>query len=258
MNVFNSYFKISGLEPDSRWVYAFGGKFLEMSGEQSFHAKMNATKKDLVDSEFVLRLLRRMNIGSSEVFLTQQTHGDKVYFLTDDFVSSSEVSKIKADAIVTGIREKPIVVLTADCVPVILFDTKRNVVGIVHAGRRGTALRILSKTIRRMKDFYEGNSNNLWVGIGPAIGPCCYKVGGECEKEFQDNPEDWRRSTQASGDGKFFLDLIEVNRQQALQEGVSEENIFVSGQCTACENGLFYSYRKESTCGRNVSLVMLR
>ena len=249
MNIFSTNLKIPGLETDDAWVYAFGGKIL---GEPDCH-----NSKTKMGSALAEKLLGKMNIEFHEVFLTQQTHGNQVYILESHSISSGRVSQIKADAIITNLKRKPIAVLTADCVPIVLYDPESKTIGIVHAGRRGTVLRVLSKAIQHMKDLYGIEKKSICAGIGPAINSCCYKVGGECIEEFRNNLSGWRRWTQSDGNGNFFLDLIAANREEALDEGLLEKNIFISNRCTACENELFYSYRKEGTGNRNVSLVML-
>ena len=257
MNIFSSNLKIHGLEPDSGWVYAFGGKTSTTNTPSNFKSKTDSFKKIETGAKSSKRILKAMNIPNKDAFLTYQTHGNNVYVLDDNSVLPDEVLLIEADSIITNLPQKPIAVLTADCAPIILVDKEKNAIGAVHAGRRGTALRILSKAIRRMKDLYGTENQTLRIGIGPTIGTCCYEVGGECEDEFRNNLAIWRRWTKPSNDGKFFLDLTAANREEALDEGLQEGNIFVSNRCTACENGLFYSYRKEGICGRNVSLVML-
>tara|TARA_B100000686_G_C16756968_1_gene956172 strand:- start:1366 stop:2142 length:777 start_codon:yes stop_codon:yes gene_type:complete len=258
MNVVSHRFTILGLDPDSGWEYAFGGKIIPMHEASITESRKNLYKKNKTTLEVAYQNPEVMNIFNRNAFLTKQVHGNSVYTLEDDLITAEKVSQIEADAIITNLPKKPIVVLTADCVPILLSDPNKKVVGAVHAGRRGTALGVLTETVDLMKKRYGIEVRFLRAAIGPSIGPCCYDVGEECAKEFTKYQNGWNRWTKRGENGKFLLDLISANRDQALNLGLHEKNIFVSGHCTACRNDLFYSWRREKTFNRNVTVAMLR
>ncbi|MBC7333265.1 MAG: laccase domain-containing protein, partial [Actinobacteria bacterium] len=125
-------------------------------------------------------------------------------------------------------------VLQADCVPLFFYDPSRKVVGIAHAGWSGTAKRIVKNVIKVMIEQYCCLPENILVGIGPSIGPCCYEVGLEVAKKI---------SPVLIKGSKYFVDLWQANKVQLLSSGVAEENIEVAELCTRCNSHIFFSAR---------------
>lgn len=202
--------------------------------------------------------LRSLSIDKTDqVFILNQTHSDRVYVLDDVEKTESDIADEEADAIVTHLTDRPLGVLTADCLPIIIYDPVLHVTGVTHAGRKGTQARILSKTLDRMRDVYGCQSKNIKLGMGPGIGGCCYEVDGPCIEPFRLAYPLWKRFVKNSAPGKFKLDLLSANEQDANDAGILSENIFRSGDCTACANHLWYSYRREGVTGRILTLSML-
>jgi YfiH family protein len=134
-------------------------------------------------------------------------------------------------------------ILVADCVPVLVADVRRRVVGAFHAGWRGTAAGIVEVGIGKMVEELGARSEDMVAAIGPSIGPCCYEVGDEVREAFG-----------RFGEGLFRgrnVDLWEANRRQLVGAGLSPERVTVMGECSACarENGKrkYFSHRAE--CG---------
>ena len=135
-------------------------------------------------------------------------------------------------------KNTPLVIFTADCIPVLLSDKEGRAVGAVHAGWRGTVMKIPNKAAELMIKTYDISPENIFAAIGPGIGKCCFEVGEEVAKEF--NSSFVKKGT----DGKFFVDLWAANFAALCEAGISPENISVAGICTKCNCGDFYSYRK--------------
>ena len=139
---------------------------------------------------------------------------------------------------------------TADCLPVYIFDPKKNCLGLVHAGWRGSEKRIVVKALKLMRDYWGCAPENVQIRLGPAIRACCYQVGQEFKEFFPG--EVFPREE------KLFLDLALVNRNQLLKYGVRPKNIFDTEACTCCDPSLF-SYRREGqAAGRHLSLMILK
>ncbi len=169
----------------------------------------------------------------------------------------AEVAKWEGDALITSLTGKPVGVMTADCLPVVLYDPKNHAVGVVHAGRLGTQQGILSACVKAMKEAFGTRPESLSMGMGPGIGPCCYEVDADCILPFQERFEGWEKLVSEQNDGKFLLDLVAANVEDAKGAGIPPENIYGSRECTACNVDRWYSYRKEGTTGRMVTLAML-
>jgi len=185
-----------------------------------------------------------------------QVHGDHVAVM-DRLVDRGWDrldETFRADALVTDLPGVVLTILTADCVPILLYDPVQRAIGAVHAGWRGTQQEIVRKTIERMGEQYGTKPEDLITGIGPAIGGCCYEVGGEVAKHFIDYPEAWTDK----GEGKYLLDTKRINARQLIELGVPEAQIEISPYCTSCDVDRFFSYRAEQgTAGRFMSCIML-
>ena len=154
----------------------------------------------------------------------------------------------RVDGSVSNVSEVPLVLFTADCVPLFFLDPVKRAIGLAHAGWRGTLAKAAGKVVRQMKTAYGTRPEELLVTLGPSIGPCCYQVGEEVTNLFHHRFSDGRR-----------LNLWEANREELLNEGVKDENIVNSRICTSCHNDIFFSERRDgSPTGRMMAILMLR
>ncbi len=193
---------------------------------------------------------RVSSVPEERIFMPLQRHTDRV------FVLDGPCRPPEADAVVTGRRGLLLGVQVADCVPILLADPVRGVVGAVHAGWRGTAGGILRKTLQVMADGFSAGFDDILIALGPSIRGCCYSVG-----------EDTLRAVAAATgegdyvsfrDGRAWIDLAEANRAQAVSMGVPEENLWISGICTCCNPGRFHSYRCSQTKERQGGFIGLK
>lgn len=175
------------------------------------------------------------------------------------------------DALITNGAQTPLVILTADCAAIFLYDPVHRAIGIVHAGWRGTLAGIASKTVRRMHTEFGTSPEDVLAGIGPSIGPCCYEVGDEViltvETRWADYTEEMLVDPDMASAGSFrasvnegrrHFDLWRANELMLIDAGVPEKNIEVSRLCTACRTDLFYSHRAEKgVTGRFGGIIML-
>jgi YfiH family protein len=190
---------------------------------------------------------------------------------------------LAGDGIVTDTPGLMVAVQAADCIPIILVDRKRRVVGVIHAGWRGTVKRIVEKGVGEMKRHFDCEPRNIVGAIGPGVQACCYDVGEEVRTKFRSQfsyadslfrevkESDPVRekypllflTARAPGHSelplKLFLDLKEANRRQLLDAGVSAKNIDATSPCTACHTELLFSYRAEKgITGRMMAAAGIR
>lgn len=146
----------------------------------------------------------------------------------------------QGDALMTDAPGVRLGVRTADCIPVLLVDTRSRAVAAVHAGWRGTSQHICAKTVAAMRRQFGSRPEDLAAAIGPGIGPCCYEVGAEVAVQFRDVfPE------RSDLDRAAHLDLPEANRRGLLSAGLRPDHIWVARLCTFCSGDEFYSWRRE-------------
>ena len=163
----------------------------------------------------------------------------------------------KADAILTDRPEVSLFMRFADCVPILFYDPVKQVVGVAHAGWRGTVEGITSRTVETMLDVYGCKSTNILAAIGPAIGSHHYEVGPEVAEQVQDSFGTESASLLLSDNGAVHFDLWSANRLQLERMGL--RMIEMSGICTACHPEDWYSHRGEhGKTGRFGALIALR
>jgi len=167
---------------------------------------------------------------------------------------------LKGDGLMTGVPGVLLGIQTADCVPVLVADTDKRVVGAFHAGWRGTVARIVEKGIEAMEEEFGSRREDLVAAVGPSIGACCYRVGDEVRAEFE-AAFGYAGELFRASDGGIWLDLWEANRRQLLAAGVGAEKILVFGKCSGCavdEAGRrrYFSHRVDKgVTGRMMSVV---
>lgn len=151
---------------------------------------------------------------------------------------------VKADAILTSNPEITLFMRFADCVPILLHDPIKNVVGVVHAGWLGTVRKVISETIQVMAERYGSRPADIIAGIGPSISPDHYQVGDDVVEKVIEAFGSDADELVASQNGNTFLNLWRANEILLQQAGV--ESIEISGLCTACDTSRWYSYRAEN------------
>jgi hypothetical protein len=183
-----------------------------------------------------------------QVFWRKQVHGDDILVARGGVGASKGCPD--ADAYITDEKNLPIAIRTADCVPVFIFDPRRRVIGLAHAGWKGTYKGIAAKTVQRMRAKFASEPSDLKIVLGPSIRECCYQAGEEFRHYFPSHTKD--------RGGYLYVDVVGANRDQLLQAGVLKENIFDSGICTYCNKNYFSFRREGEKAGRMISLMMLR
>lgn len=175
-----------------------------------------------------------LNIDNSQVVFIKQRHGDII-------VKAEMGTPQKGDALVTDERNLCLAVRIADCIPILLYDPRKNVIASIHAGWRGTARKIAGKTLKYMEDKYGVNPADVVAGIGPSIGPCCFEVKKDVASQFEDK-------YRTGGN----IDLWKANYHQLVESGVYSKNIEISRVCTKCSLNKYFSYR---TTGKTSSFA---
>ncbi len=152
----------------------------------------------------------------------------------------------EGDALIARTPGVRVAVKTADCLPLLMVDARSKSVAAIHSGWRGAVQQIAPKAIEAL----HAEPPDIYVALGPAIGPCCFEVGPEVAAEFRTLfPE------RADLDRKTTIDLAEANRRQLVAAGVPAEHIDVARLCTRCGDE-FHSWRRErERAGRMFSWI---
>ena len=201
------------------------------------------------------RVARTFGFEPQRLITMDQIHGDRIWIIDTPLPPSH----CRADAILTDQREIAIGVRTADCVPILLVDPNRVVVGIIHAGWRGTLLGIARKALDEMMRHFGTHPEDLLVAIGPSIGECCYEVDEAVMGPFRSLAWNWQAFSRYKGKGKWHLNLAQANIEQMRERGMRDENCCWIRVCTACNTDILFSYRAEGPgTGEQISFIQLR
>ncbi len=251
-----------------------GGESL-LDGQRSFN--LGFTNWDARESVLANRakLLSALGARQMKLVTLRQFHSDVIYAL-----DASPADSPRGDAAVARTPGILLAVQTADCVPILLADTRRRAIAAVHAGWRGTLRRIVAKALGRMRMVFGTHPASVVAALGPAVGRCCYEVGPEVVHAYasqfaqapewfepfvtgeEPNPLQWL-SMMPPGHSvppaRARLDLVAANRWQLCDAGVATSNIAVSELCTACRTDLLFSYRREGNrTGRLMAVIGMR
>ena len=199
-----------------------------------------------------------LGIPSDGIILGTQVHGDDILVVEGILPTLKSGDQPVCDGLVTDRPQVPLAVRTADCAPLIIFDPCRRVIGIIHAGWKGTALDIAGKAAGIFTKRFSSDPSALVAVIGPTIGSCCYEVGSEVFSAMEPYP--WRDQvfSPEQPDGKRYFDIGAALQHQLLDCDFSRDNITALALCTACRDDLFYSWRRQKAlASRQISAVML-
>ena len=208
----------------------------------------------------------------------RQVHSDIIHC-----VSSAPRESLTGDGLVTATPSLLTAIQTADCLPIMLVDTRNRAVGVFHAGWRGTLKRIVEKGAGMMRHQFGTRPRDVKAAIGPGIHGCCYEIGEDVREKFESqfpyaanlfrevkDSDPVREkyplmflSARAPGHSmlpkKIFLDLVEANRRQLLGTGVPASSIWASELCTSCRTDLLFSYRgQKGKTGRLMGVAGIR
>ncbi len=204
-------------------------------------------------------LCRTINIETDQIIFPKQTHSATIKIIGQDYLKADEHEKkaflMETDAVITNIQGICLGAKTADCVPILLYDSKNKVISAVHAGWRGTLKGILSETIQLMISEFGSDPSEIIAGIGPSISPEVYEVGKDVWIHFD---KKYLQFVPNNSDDKCFLDLWKANRDQLNESGVPEEQTELAGLCTYSNPETFFSARRDGPkTGRMATGIIL-
>ena len=192
------------------------------------------------------RLAGEMGFSTAKMAYTHQVHGNRVLAVTSaQSQRPFETEPYEADGLITDEPGLALMIYTADCVPVLLYDAQTGAVGAVHAGWRGSVQDIVGCGVRAMAERYGCRPENIRAAIGPCISVCCFETGPEVPEAMTKCAPSAASAFIRPGAAadKFMVDLKGFNRHLLLRAGLREENIWVSDECTMCSHEKYWSHR---------------
>ena len=206
---------------------------------------------DAKNSEDMKRFSGEYGFNHDNIVYNTQVHGVDVRIVEsgDDFIENGK----EADGLITNLRNTPLLIFTADCVPVVFYDKKQGVVALAHAGWRGTYGNIAEEMVNIMIDKYNCKVEDIKTIIGPSISVDNYAVSYDLIEKFS--------ALEVQGyykevDGKYYLDLWQLNKELLKKCGILEDNIKIIDFCTVRDNDKFFSYRLDAATSKRIGTII--
>lgn len=208
-----------------------------------------------------------IDIDAAAIVAVRQVHGNMVDIVTAAArgrgARGLDAATVPAaDALLTDAPDTPLLLAFADCTPLLLHDPEHGVVGLAHAGWRGTVADIAGETVRALVRHYGSDPARIIVGIGPAIGPCCYQVDTPVIAAWEAlgvaDAAVAREVAPYDGQRQWRFDLALANRRLLERAGIAPEHIEDAALCTACHVATYPSHRAEAgRAGRFAAIIAL-
>jgi polyphenol oxidase len=185
------------------------------------------------------RFLNKLGLSEKKVISVNSINGDNI-----EIVSKEDRGNFihNTDGLITNDRNVYLSITIADCLPIVIFDPQKEVISLIHCGWKGLDKKIIGKAIKKIKESFNVNPEELLAGIGPGIGGCHFEVKEDFLVKFKSFP-----GAIIKKDGKSYMDLKLIAKIQLEEAGIKTENIYVSPVCTYCQADRYFSYRKDKS-----------
>ena len=202
---------------------------------------------DAKNLEDVKRICEEYNFNYTDLMYNTQVHGATVRIIKT--IDDKENNGEEADGLLTSLKNVPLLIFTADCEPLVFYDGEKRVVGLAHAGWRGTYDNIAGEIVEILIKDYKCIEENIKVIIGPSVSGDNYEVSYELVEKFAVyNIDNYYKKC---GE-KYYLDLWAINKGLLKCAGILEENITVTNFCTVKDNNQFFSYRLDNATTKRI------
>ena len=214
-------------------------------------------ERDLVLQNYSL-LCDDLGISIHDIVYSRQTHEANIHVASKaDRDVLFHPTQRSADGLITNEKNTALLVFVGDCLPILLYDPKKEVIGAVHAGWRGSALNIAGAATSKMIEIYGSSPGDICAAIGPCISKCCFETDADVPNSLTPALGERVSECYTKVGEKFMVDLKHVNKIMLNDAGV--HNVTVSNDCTACSPDKYWSHRKMGTArGTQAALIVLK
>jgi polyphenol oxidase len=226
-------------------VHGLSGRNAGLPAEGDIAYSASAQAADVGQNR--LTLFAELGLDLTTLTLGKQVHGNRVVPVLESDMGRGQPPAFDGfpdtDGLVTGAVGVTLGVIVGDCSPIVLYDPRKHVVGVVHAGWRGSVGLIAKKAIEIMRAGYGCMPRSILAGIGPSICPLCYEVGQEVIDAWMDAGLKYARHAVIKRDDRLYFDIWTANRLALLDAGLQRINIEDSAICTRCQFDKYFSRR---------------
>ena len=191
----------------------------------------------------------------SSITMLKQTHSDTIHVI--DSNPLKEPTRMReGDALVCSVAHKASAILTADCLPLVIYDAHKEIYALVHAGWKGTLKGIVKKAVTTLQTMYEAKTNDLLFFVGPSAKACCYEVSSDFVAQYNQDP--FYNSCFERRNNRWYFNNLLHNQLQLQQVGISIDQYNLTFfTCTLCSSN-YCSYRKDNRSAlRNITIVFI-
>ena len=206
---------------------------------------------DAKNSEDMKKFSAKYGFNHDNIVYNTQVHGADVR-IVESGADVAENGK-EADGLITNLRNTPLLIFTADCVPVVFYDKNQGVVALAHAGWRGTYGNIAGEMVNIMTNKYSCKAEDIKTIIGPSVSVDNYEVSYDLIEKFAAlEVQDYYKEV----DGKYYLDLWKLNKELLKKCDILEDNIKIIDFCTVRDNDKFFSYRLDNATSKRIGTII--
>ncbi len=206
-------------------------------------------------------LSEKLSLNLHDMVKTCQTHTSNIRYATNedkDKIYYETPGYKDIDGLITDKQNIILSTAHADCTPIFFYDPVRKVIGMAHAGWRGTIKNIAGNMVQKFTRDFHSNPQDIVAVIGPSLGKCCFEVDKDVADIILSTNINYEQFMEING-VKFHFDLWAINKYILLKEGLVEENIEISELCTKCNNDLFFSHRgQKGKRGLMLGVIMMK
>ncbi len=207
-------------------------------------------ERDIVEKNHAI-LADTLHYDKNKLIHMKQMHSARVHIVTDH---DNFLQPPICDALITNKTQTPLMVMVADCSPILFYDEKQKVIAVAHAGRQGAFKNIVRNVIESFIHDFNSDVANIYVAIGASIGVCCYEVSDEIKKEAKNLDLGY---AVASKNDSYYLNIRKILQKQLNECGIQKEHLEISQTCTCCNSNNYFSYRANNITGRFSGVVFL-
>jgi len=218
------------------------------SGNLAFHVNDNRSK--VIQNHQNLALLLEYDVNL--LVHMKQIHKTDIKIITecDNFYTPPT-----CDALITDKKNTPLMVMVADCSPILFYDSQKEVIAVAHAGRAGAFGNIIASTLKSFRENFNSKAEDIFVSVGASIQSCCYEVGEEIVQEAKGLNLEYAIIKR---DNSYFLDISAILKRQLQNENILQNNIEFSDECSCCCDDKYFSYRTQKHTGRFAGVISLK
>jgi polyphenol oxidase len=217
------------------------------SGNLAFHVGDDKERVILNHKE----LAKTLSYELRTLVHMKQIHSNRVHRVDENDNFENPQS---CDALITDRKNTPLMVVVADCSPLLFYDAKQETIAVAHAGRAGAFSNIVQNVCESFKNDFHSDMRDIYVSVGPSIKECCYEVGREIYDEAKDLNLEYALKQQ---NNSYYLNISKILKTQLLAAGVEEKNIEFSDECSCCQSQKYFSYRAKKVTGRFAGVICL-